>query len=188
MQYMIDSNTLAAYSWAASLFRQELPPSLADVEIRASLVNEIDQPLISGIDNPVISGMLVDLDYNQRDLRLTSIAKISGNYLTEKMDDKLKINISLRLWTGCIEAAKGIRSAYVAGIRDGVVIEAPITQEYRQALFISLIDLRTKTDSIYAAGVEAAPAFKKLRMENYSFAGVPSNSVVRKYTNEYQRD
>lgn len=185
---MIDSNTLAAYSWAASLLQQELPPSLADVEIRAKLVNEINQPLISGIGNPVTPRMLVDLDYNQRDLRLTSKAKISSNYLTEEMDDILRINISLRLWTGCIEAAKGIRFAYVAGIRDGAVIEAPITQEYRQALFTSLIDLKTKTDSIYAAGVEAAPAFKKLQLETYSFAGVPPNSVVRKYTNDYQRD
>jgi hypothetical protein len=157
--YMIDSNTLIAYSWAASLFQQELPPSIADVEKRAKLVNEINQPLISGIDNSIISGMLVDSDYNQRDLRLTSIAKISSNYLTEKMDDKLRINISLRLWAGCIEAAKGIRFAYVAGIRDGPVIEAPITQEYRQALFTSLIDLRTKIDPIYAAGVEAVPLY-----------------------------
>lgn len=161
---------------------------MADVEIKAGLVNDINQPLISGIDNLIIPGMLVDLDYNQRDLRLTSIEKISSNYLTEEMDNKLRINKSLRLWTGCVGAAKGIRFTYVAGIRDRTVIEAPITQEYRHALFTSLIDLKTKTDSVYAARVEAAPAFKKLLMENYSFAGVPPNSVVRKYTNEYHGD
>jgi hypothetical protein len=181
---MIDSNTLAAYSWAASLFQQELPSSLMDIEKRAKLVNEINRHLVTGIDNR----MLVELDNNQRDRSLISIAEISKIYLTEEMDDKLRINILLRLWTGCIEAAKGIRFNYVGGIRDGTVIEAPITQEYRQALFTFLIDLRATTDSIYAAGVEAAPAFKKLLGENYSFAGVPSSSAVRRYSNEYQRD
>src|SRR5205823_10578243 len=41
----------------------------------------------------------------------------------------------------------------------------------------------SKFDSIYSAGVEAAPSFKKLRKEYYSFKGVPPNSVVRKYPN-----
>ncbi|HZC48970.1 MAG TPA: hypothetical protein VE244_07930 [Nitrososphaeraceae archaeon] len=44
------------------------------------------------------------------------------------MDDKITKNILLRLWTGCIEAAaKAIRFTYVAGIKDGVVVEASIT-------------------------------------------------------------
>jgi len=49
--------------------------------------------------------------------------------------------------------------------RDGVVVEAPITQEYRQALFTSLIDLQSKIDLIYGARVEAAPVYKKLLKE-----------------------
>ena len=74
-----------------------------------------------------------------------------------------------------------------AGIRDGVVIEAPIMIEYRQSLF-NLIDLLSKTDLIYGSGVEAAPAYKKVVKEYYSLNGVPSNSIIRKYTNEYQKE
>jgi hypothetical protein len=94
----------------------------------------------------------------------------------------------LRLWTGCLEAAaKAIRFNYVAGIKDGVV-EAPITHEYRQALFTSLIDLQSRIDLIYGAGVEAAPAYKKLLKQYYSFSGVPSNSIIRRYSNEYNKE
>lgn len=38
-------------------------------------------------------------------------------YLTEQMDHKLRKNILLRLWTGCMEAAKAIRFSYVANKR-----------------------------------------------------------------------
>ena len=111
--------------------------------------------------------MLIDLDSKEKDRRLDDIAQNSLTYLTEQMDNKLRKNILLRLWTGCIEAAKAIRFSYVAGIRDGIVIEAPITHEYRQALSTSLIDLLSKVDLVYAAGVEAAPVYKKLVKEYY---------------------
>lgn len=105
-----------------------------------------------------------------------------------KISQKGRKNILLRLWTGCIEAAKAIRFTHVAGIKDGVVVEAPITYEYRQALFTSLIDLQSRIDLIYGAGVEAAPAYKKLLKEYYSLSGVPSNSIIRRYSNEYHKD
>lgn len=186
---MSDSNMLITYSWAAGLFQQELPSSLMDVEKRAKLVNEINAPLIQGNnrDSLTVNLMLIDLDSKEEDRRLDDIAQNSLTYLTEQMDNKLRKNILLRLWTGCMEAAKAIRFSYVAGIRDGIVIEAPITHEYRQALFTSLIDLLSKVDLVYAAGVEAAPIYKKLVKEYYSFAGVPTNSIVRKYSNESKR-
>ena len=53
-----------------------------------------------------------------------------------------------------MEAVKAIRFNYVAGIRDGIIIEALITYEYHQALFTSLIDLFSKVHLVYAAGVE----------------------------------
>jgi hypothetical protein len=55
-------------------------------------------------------------------------------------------------------------------------------------LFTSLIDLLSKVDLVYTAGVEAAPVYKKLVREYYSFAGVPSNSIVRRYSNEYRKE
>jgi hypothetical protein len=52
--------------------------------------------------------MLIDLDNDEKDLRLDDIARISMVFLTEELDDKIRKNILLRLWTGCIEAAKAI--------------------------------------------------------------------------------
>lgn len=184
---MSDPNMITAYSWAAGLlFQQELPPSLTDVEIRARLVIEINTPLIRG-EGTSGGAMLMDLDNNERSRRLNDISKVSMSYLTEQLDDKVRKNILLRLWIGCIDAAKAIRFNYVAGLRGGQVIEAPITIEYRLNLF-KLIDLLAKTDSIYRAGVEAAPAYKRILKEYYSFNGVPADSVVRRFPNEYQKD
>ena len=45
-----------------------------------------------------------------------------------------------------------------------------------------------RTDPIFRGGVEAAPPLKKILKEHYSLNGVPANSVVRRYANEYQRD
>jgi hypothetical protein len=148
-------------------------------------VNEINTPLVQAKDGQ--DKMLIDLDSPERDRRLNEIAQISIPYLTEQIDDTPRKNILLRLWTGCIEAAKAIRFTYVAGIRNGIVIEAPISIEYRRSLF-NLIELLSKTDLIYRSGVEAAPAYKKVVKEYYSLNGVPSNSIIRKYTNEYQKE
>lgn len=76
-----------------------------------------------------------------------------------------------------MEAAKAIRFISVDGIRNGVVIEAPITIEHRQRLF-TLIDLLSKIDLIYGSRVEAAPAYKKEVKEYYSLNGV-TNIVTR---------
>jgi hypothetical protein len=127
------------------------------------------------------------LDTDDKNNRLKKIAEISMTYLTEEVDEKLRENILLRLWTGCMDAAKAVRFSSVAGIRNGVIIEAPITTQHRHASF-QLIDLLAKTDLIYAAGVEVAPLYKKLLKQYYSFNGVPSESIVRKYSNEFQKE
>jgi hypothetical protein len=154
---MSDSNMLTAYSWAVGLFQQQLPSSLMGIEKRAKLVNEINGPLVSG-NNPLVSDkMLVDLDDSEKDLRLDDISRISMAFLTEQIDDKIRKNILLLLWTGCIDAAKVIRFTHVAGIQDGIIVEAPITLQYRQAIFTSLIDLLSKTDLIYIEPVLKLP-------------------------------
>ena len=184
---MSDSNMLTAYSWAAGLFQQQLPSSIMDIDKRAKLVNEINGPLVRGNNPPVADKMLlIDLDNNEKDLRLDNIARINMAFLTEQMDDKLRKNILLRLWTGCMVTAKTIRFTYVAGIKDSV--EALITLQYRQALFTSLIDLQCRIDLIYRARVEASPAYKKLLKQYYSFNGVPTNSIIRRYSNEYNKE
>ena len=44
----------------------------------------------------------------------------------------------------------------------------------------------SRVDPFYAVDVEVAPVYKELVKEYYSFAGDPSNSIVRKYSNKYQ--
>jgi hypothetical protein len=102
---------LTTYSWAAGLFQQELPSSLADVEKRAKLVNEINAPLIRGNNRAAlrVNLMLIDLDSKEKDCRLDDVAQSSLTYLTEQIDNKLRKNILLRLWTGCMQAAKAIK-------------------------------------------------------------------------------
>ena len=179
-----DPNMITAYSWAAGIFQHTLPASLTDAEKRAELVHQINNPLIKGNNADI---PLKDLNSDDKNNRLNEIAQLSMAYLTEQMDEKLRKNILLRIWMGCMDAAKAIRFSSIAGVRNGVVIEAPMTTQHRQILF-QLIDLLSKTDLIYAAGVEAAPLYKKLVKQYYSFDGVPSDSIVRKYSNEYQKE
>jgi hypothetical protein len=178
---------ITAYSWAAGIFEQTLHPSLSDAEKTAELVYEINTALVKGKNGSSTDVLLKDLDTDDKNNRLNKIAQISMAYLTEQMDEKLRKNILLRLWTGCMDAAKAIRFSSVAGVRNGVVIEAPITTQHRHVSF-QLIDLLANVDLIYAAGVEAAPIYKKLVKQYYSFNGVPSDSIVRKYSNEFQKE
>src|SRR5687768_13781282 len=86
---------LTAYSWAAGLFQQQLPSSLKDIEKRAKLVNEINGPLVRGNNSLVVDKMLIDLDNDEKDLRLDDIAQIGMAFLTEQMDDKVRKDIWL---------------------------------------------------------------------------------------------
>jgi hypothetical protein len=92
-----------------------------------------------------------------------------------KEDDRVVVNTALRLWSGCMETAKVIALETKDGLN---------TAEARQQAFFQ-IELFSKIDLIYAAGVESAPLFKKLHKEYYSFDGVPLDSALRKYKNEY---
>jgi hypothetical protein len=94
---MSDSNMITAYSWAAGLFQQALPLSLVDIEKRAKLVNEINTPLVKAKKGQ--DKMLIDLEATEKDRRLNEIAQLSIPYLTEQIDDALRKNILLRLWT-----------------------------------------------------------------------------------------
>ena len=87
-------------------------------------------------------------------------------------EDRNRINIALRLWSGCISAAKTIALQTKSGLN---------TPQIRGLLFSKKIDPTAQMDAIYREGVEAAPSFKSLRKEEYSFEGVPETSVVRKY-------
>jgi len=105
------------------------------------------------------------------------LVQISTSYLTEEIEDNVRKNILLHLWTGCIDAAKAIRFNYGAGIKSGQVIEAPITVEHRRTLF-NCIDLLARTDHIFRGGVEAAPSLKKINTKEISFLSNNNNQTL----------
>lgn len=84
-------------------------------------------------------------------------------------DQPERMNILLRLWSGCISAAKMIATGTQSG---------PNTPELRAQAFRA-IDTISREDAFYKAGVVAAPTFKRSRSEVYSFEGVPADSPVR---------
>lgn len=163
---VVDPNMDTALRWANELGSPpKLPCSLQDVNQRARLVNCIDRPLISG-------SLLHKLSDAEKAQRLNTVARLSKEYISDVDDDDDRVNITLRLWSGCLSAAKTIALQTRSG---------PNTPNIREFTFKEKIDPIAQKDSIYCAGVEAAPSFKKLRGEDYSFEGVPENSPVRRY-------
>lgn len=167
-----------ALAWANELGSPpSLPSSLStDVEHRANAVNLINTPLIADPQQPPESPRQLDkLNNEEKQQRLSLLVAESRNLIHDTADDNTRVNLILRLWSGCLAAAKTI----ALETRDG-----PNDPAIRAKIFKD-IDSVALTDSVFSAGVEAAPAFKKLQKQQYSFSGVPLNSVVRKYPNEY---
>src|SRR5258708_15857091 len=150
--------------WATGIERSEVPESLHDPEARASLVNEIDSFFIGG-------ATFVALSESEIRTRLDELAQRSSAYLPDVSIARDRVNLCLRLWSGCIDAAKTIAMETRSG---------PNAPQGRDNIFREWIHPRADADPIYASGVEAAPAFKRLRGQPYSFDGVPQESPVRR--------
>jgi hypothetical protein len=63
-------------------------------------------------------------------------------------------------------------------------LDCTTSPETRKEHFIQ-IDVFARWDSIYRAGVETAPALKKIREQYYSFDGVLDDSPVRRFLNKF---
>ena len=96
-------------------------------------------------------------------------------------DGRQRINITLRLWAGGLDAAKTLRKTYVSVRNDGSVSEEAITSDMRTMAFKDSIDPKALSDPIYYAGVEAAPILKRIRNEEIFTDGIPSESPVMNY-------
>jgi hypothetical protein len=164
---------LYAYFWACRLSEEELPRSLQDVETRAILIDKIDMPLT--LENNTANLLLEHMSPDEREFRIKKVLGIGNSFLLDQISETSKKNIILRLWSGCLDAAKSI----AVQSRDGLT-----SPEIRKEHFFQ-IDLFASWDLIYRAGVESAPPFKRRRKESYKFEGVPNDSPVRRYPNEY---
>lgn len=164
----IDANPETVLGWAGELGGlTELPVSLKDARKRAQLVDRIDAPLIS-------DSILAMLSPEEKQRRLAQVAQIAASYIPEVSDARSRANIALRLWAGCVSAAKMIAQETNSG---------PNTAEMRAKAFVQ-IDSIARGDNLYQAGEESAPAFKKLRLQPYFLEGVPRQSPVREFVPE----
>ncbi|PWB47254.1 MAG: hypothetical protein C3F12_04565 [Candidatus Methylomirabilota bacterium] len=150
-----------------------LPASLQPTAKRAEVVDHIDGPL-------VVDLFCLDLRLSQHVLGVTLVSRTAerirdlgvrtAGYIDDVRDPLQRINIALRLWSGCLMGAKTIADK----TNDG-----PVTPQFRQSIVEEIIAPLSKKDAVFAKGVEAAPAFKRLRSQHYFLAGVPAGSLLR---------
>jgi hypothetical protein len=140
---------------------QPLPASLRSFQRRAELVHAIDGPFWKDLQLFSLVCVLAR--------RVGEVAELPAPLVPDVPDPLQRLSIALRLWAGCLDAAKTIAPETNSG---------PNTPEDRARIMPS-IDARATEDAVYRAGVEAAPAFKPLRDQPYSMDGVPDGSPVR---------
>lgn len=162
---MFDPNMQIALSLAQGLADKPLglPAALADVESRASFIIQIDKPLL--VDG---NGVAQWVDFGAQ---LRTIADLSADVMPELASELTRVSVTLVLWAGCITAAKAIAFDTRSGIN---------TVTGRAEAFL-VIDRLAAEDALFCAGVEAAPAFKACREQDYILDGVPERSAVRRY-------
>lgn len=141
----------------------ELPEPLADVGERARFILDIDAPLLVDRD-----GVAQWAGLGQR---LQEMARLSAAVMPDLPDQLERVSVALRLWAGCLMAAKAIREEILSG---------PNTEAGR-AEQSAEIDGLCETDPLFRAGVEAAPAFLGGRGQRYYFDGVPATAPVRRH-------
>jgi hypothetical protein len=176
-----DTNMNTAYSWASELADLSHLKITLDTNERATMISKINELLGNYIKNDCNSGgtgLFESFSEIIKEIVLNRIDDILRHYNPLETNEKYRKSIGLRLWSGCLSAAKII----AIETRD-----APNTPEMRAELFQQL-DTVADHDSIFRAGVESAPLFKKNNQQCYSFNGVPSTSPVRRYPNEYLVD
>jgi len=185
----IDPTMAIVYELAKTLGTVHVfPQPLQQLSARAILVNHLDTTVVANTPLWIIDQAGQFLFVNDLSTFLDSTASESGDYISDISDINVRVNIALRLWVGCIEAAKMIRFTSVIGAKDystvNVTYEKYLSPDDRFMESIR-VDSIASQDWIYLAGAEAAPEFKKLRKEHYTFAGVSQNSPVRKHPNSY---
>lgn len=97
---------LYAYFWTCRLSEEELPTSLHDVETRAILIDKIDMALT--FENNTANLLLKHMSPDEREFRIKKVLGIGNSFLLDQISETSKKNIILRLWSGCLDAAKSI--------------------------------------------------------------------------------
>lgn len=176
-QQSADPNMSIAYEFSNLLGPiDSLPESLKEMDVkRAKYLDFVDKKMIAG-------SKLWELNNEQQiESFLAKVDKESIQWIYDVADHRQRINITLRLWAGCVAAAKLLGKRYVRGWGDLDIIEDEITPNMREKDFKQSIDPKALSDPIYYAGVEAAPILQRLRNEPIFMDGVPSESPVMNF-------
>jgi hypothetical protein len=166
-----DPNMAIAYALAQGLGPAlSVPASMADVQARAKLVNAVNRPFAGEAFPADLIAALQGAAFKTGE-SIKVFIDTSAPLMPDVTDPIERLNIVLRLWAGCLMAAKTIADATLSG---------PNTPAERRDKF-GIIDDAAQNDPIFEAGVEAAPAFKDELGEHYSLDGVPDDSPVRRH-------
>jgi hypothetical protein len=180
------------YQWARECGDiPELPDSLKlDCFNRCHLVQFVNQQLLkirtTSIHFPKI---LMDPDERERFIRILEEDEDTvRSILDNGYSDSERKNIALRLWTGCLCAAKECRRTSIAEHNpDGTTkSESQYTPEMRAESF-KMIMITSREDPIYEAGIEAAPVWELIENrtpdKKMYLDGIPNlnDSPVTKY-------
>ena len=178
-QYTVDPNTSIAYECAQVMGSTDsLPESLKEMVLkRVKYLDFVDKKMIAG------SRLWEFNNEQQIESFLANMDEKSIAWIYDIADGRQRINITLRLWAGGLDAAKTLRKTYVSVRNDGSVSEEAITSDMRTMAFKDSIDPKALSDPIYYAGVEAAPILKRLRNEEIFTDGIPTESPVMNYLN-----
>jgi hypothetical protein len=166
-----DPNVALAYAFAQGVCPPvALPPSMADAQARARFVIAVNRPFGGEVFPADPLALLEAVGFASGGSTRAFIER--GAPLVPDVPDPIeRLNVVLRLWCGCLRAAKEIADA---------TLDGPNTAEGRRDRFPA-IDEAARHDPIFEAGVEAAPTFKDELGEHYSLDGVPDDSPVRRY-------
>ena len=137
-----DKNMVVALIWGHEFSgTARLPSRLRDVSRRLALVEEVNDLFKGGKD-------LVAYSPDQKAAFVEDVGQRATKHLTLR-GPKRRAGISLRLWSGCLWAAKTIATETRSGQND-----APMRFQVCFEL-----DLLSERDSVFRAGVETAVPF-----------------------------
>jgi hypothetical protein len=179
---MNDYNMLVAYEHANTLGP---PPRLAtelkDPAVRAQFIDFVDNKIIQGTS-------IFDILEDKKIIResfLTDVAKKTEPWLKSISDPLARISLTLRLWVGCIEAAKVIRESEM-DVKDGRIYEKKISPTDREKYCTEIITPKSQADPIYLAGVQTAPILRKeIRFQKIWSEGLKEDCVLMEYLKPY---
>jgi hypothetical protein len=155
-----DANIFLGLELGRHLSADVFPDGLNDPSAVALFVDEVDKPLF--VDG---NGAW---DWFRAGEYLQHMAE-AGRKVFPDMPDPAPLGIALRLWAGCIWAAKVIDRPTISGAE-------------RHRHFTQDIDPRAHADRAFSAGVEAAVALNALRGSSKpNLDGVPPDSPVRRH-------